>query len=179
MRRYVVLGAVMLSVATASPAAQFSSGAVTPRPMYADDQDLLIRLIIVARSQVELGSMALQRATRPDITAFARLMLTDFTRVDTDLTAIASEMNVGARSIDTEHRTREARLDSLWGREFEREYAEAMFEVNQDLVSMLRIFAIESSKRQADDPLTRWARDMLPKAEQYLEKARQLVQTVR
>ena len=179
MQRYMVLAAVMLAVAAANVSAQYTYGAVTPRPMYSDGHDFLLKLIVVSRSQVELGSMGLQKATRPDVSAFARMMLTDSTRVDTELTALASEMNVGARSIDVEHRTLERRLDNLYGREFEREYIQAMFDVSQDVVAMLRIWTLEASKRAADDPLTRWANDMLPRAEQYLEKVRQLQQTVK
>lgn len=179
MRRYFFIAAIAFVVATSNLSAQYTFGAITPRPMYADSRDLVVRLIIIARSQVELGSMALQKATRPDVTAFARTMLTDYTRADTELTALASEINVGARSIDEEHRRRERRLDLLYGREFEREYVQAMFDVNQDVVSMLRIRSIESAKRAADDPLTRWVTDMLPKAEQYLEKARQLEQDIK
>ena len=181
MRRFLFLaflGAITVAVPATDLSAQYPYIAETPRPMYADSRDFLLRLIVIARSQVELGSMAMQKATRPDVTAFARMMLTDYTRVDTDLTGLAFTMDVGARSTDDEHRLRERRLDALYGREFEREYALAMFVVNQDVVSMLRIWTIEASKRPADDPLRRWASDMLPKAEQYLEKARQLQQVV-
>jgi predicted outer membrane protein len=179
MQRYMVLAAVMLASATTNLSAQYTFGPVLPRPLYSDSHDFLIRLTIVARSQVELGSMALQKATRPDVTAFARMMLTDYTRIDTELSALATDMNIGARSIDDEHRIRERRLDRLYGREFEREYIQAMFIVTQEVVSMLRIWSIETSKRAADDPLARWGNDMLPKAEEYLEKIRQLQQTVR
>ncbi len=179
MQRYLVLAAMMLAAATASVSAQYTYGAVTPRPMYSDGADFLLKLIVVSRSQVELGSMGLQKATRPDVTAFARTMLTDYTHADTELTALATEMNVSARSIDAQHRILERRLDRLYGREFEREYIRAMFDVSQDVVAMLRIWTLEASKRAADDPLTRWANDMLPRAEQYLEKVRQLEQTVR
>jgi predicted outer membrane protein len=123
--------------------------------------------------------MALQKATRPDVTAFARTMLTDYTRADSELAALMADMTVGARSVDDAYHLRERRLDALWGKEFEREYVQAMFEMNQDVVSMLRIWTVEASKREDDDSVTRWAGDMLRRAEQYLEKARQLDQTVR
>jgi predicted outer membrane protein len=183
MRRNFFLGAVAAASITVASrvdvSAQYIYGAVTPRPMYSDTRDFLLKMTLIARSQVELGSMAMQRATRPDVTAFARTMLTDYTKVESELAALMADMSVGARSVDDSYRLRERRLDALWGKEFEREYVQAMFEMNQDVVSMLRIWTVEASKREDDDPVTRWANDMLRRAEQYLEKARQLNQTVR
>jgi putative membrane protein len=175
----VILSTALVVALASSAAAQYTAGAMTPRPLFSSGRDLVTRLTLVARSQVELGSMGLQKATRPDVTAFARQMLTDYTRAETELTALADAMQLDTNVVDARLRGIERRLDGLYGQEFERDYAQAMFDVNQDVVSMLRIWAIEASKRAADDPVTRWVNDMLPKAEQYLERARQLQQTVR
>jgi predicted outer membrane protein len=179
MMRTVILPAALSIAFATSVAAQYPVGAMTPRPLFSGGRDLVTRLTLIARTQVELGSMGLQKATRPDVTAFARQMLTDYTRADTELAALADSMQVDTNVVDARLRGIELRLDGLYGPEFERDYARTMFDMNQEVVSMLRIWTIEAAKRAADDPLTRWVDDMLPKAEQYLERARQLQQAVR
>jgi predicted outer membrane protein len=179
MTRRVILATALVVALATSATAQYTVGAITPRPLFSGGRDLVTRLTLIARTQVELGSMGLQKATRPDVTAFARQMLTDYTRADSELAALADSMQVATNVVDARLRGIERRLDGLYGAEFERDYAQTMFDMNQEVVSMLRIWTIEASKRADDDPLTRWVNDMRPKAEQYLERARQLQQAVR
>lgn len=122
-------------------------------------------------AEVELGRLAEERATNPEVKEFARMMLQDHRKAGTELKQIASKHNVQPDEGEkNEHNDVRERLSKLSGREFDREYLKTMVEDHEEAVN-----EIEKKAEHADNPEVRqWASKTLPTIKQHLERAKQI-----
>ena len=112
---------------------------------------------------------------------------------NTELRSIALQLNVTQPTeLDQKHRDLFDRLSNVGPTEFDREYAKAMIEGHQEVAKLLRsrtgdltggaaagATAVGTSGTGDADPLTRWARQVLPTVEQHLERAEPLQQNIK
>jgi putative membrane protein len=89
-------------------------------------------------AEVELSRMALDRSANRQIKAFAQMLIDDFTAAENTLKSDVSGRGIEwpARLGDA-HRDTASDLEKKHGPEFDRDYAEAMVEVQQDLAAKL------------------------------------------
>lgn len=120
--------------------------------------------------EVELGRLAQQQATSPDVRQFGSMMVEDHTRAGNQLREVAQRANV-----EIEHDTEAARddrekLSKLSGAEFDREYIDMMVKDHQDAVD-----ALKGKAEDAENPgVKQWASATLPRVQHHLELAQQL-----
>jgi putative membrane protein len=143
-------------------------------------------------AEVELGNLAAQRATNPEVKRFAETMVRDHTKAGEELKQIATTHSISmASSIRDEHRELMSRLTPLRGAEFDREYMKAMVEGHEDVVDRLQTRASEDrfgenkgtvrperSDNPAEADLNQWAANTLPVARQHLEEAERISETL-
>jgi putative membrane protein len=156
-------------------------------------RDFISAMTIAGLAEIQLGNLAITRASHPDVKAFGQMMVKDHSLANTELLAIASQLNVPPPTeLDQKHRDLFDRLTNVGPLEFDREYARAMIEGHQEVVKLLRsrtgdpaggvaagATAVGTSGTADADPLTRWARKVLPTVEQHLERAQQLQQNIK
>ena len=156
-------------------------------------RDFIGAMTISGLAEVQLGNLAIARASHPDVKAFGEMMVKDHSLANTELQGIALQLNVPTPTdLDKKHRDVFDRLSNIGPREFDREYTKAMIEGHQDVARLLRsrtgdpaggaaagATAVGTSGTLDADPLTRWARKVLPTVEQHLERAQQLQQNIK
>lgn len=186
---------------TGSPVEQQPASRVSDFPR-GDVRNFIDKMLIAGLAEVQLGDLAVTRASNPDVKAFAEMMVKDHTAANVELQAIASQLQVTPPTdLDNKHRDLLDQLTNVRPSEFDREYAKAMIEDHQDVANQLRIrtgdpvgtprpSGTDSPRPTAgapagtagvadEDPLTRWARKTLPTIEQHLERAQQLQQNIK
>ncbi len=100
-------------------------------------QEFVSEMMAGGAAEVELGKIAAQRATNPDVKAFAQRMVKDHSRASEQLKAVASKHNLQTTATTAKHRDEIDRLSALKGAEFDREYMDAMVEKHEDTIDKL------------------------------------------
>jgi putative membrane protein len=125
--------------------------------------------------EVQLGRIAQERATNPQVKEFAQTMVRDHQAAGDELKQIATRGNVQLNNEDETEEIKDARekFTKLSGNEFDREYIQTMIDEHQEVAKEL------DGKSQSDNAEVRqWVAKTLPKVQQHLEHARQLQQTI-
>jgi putative membrane protein len=89
-------------------------------------------------AEIELSKMALEKATTPDIKAFAQTMVDDHGAAASKLKSAAAGYPVDwPAQLDEKHNKNASELAKEHGADFDREYLKAMIEGHQDLAAKL------------------------------------------
>ncbi len=126
-------------------------------------------------TEVELGRMAADRASDPQVRDFAQRMVDDHTRANDQLERIARDRGwMLPQAPDPEHRSEMRRMSTLRGRAFDRAYMRAMTSDHDADVAQFRRYV-----RNGNDPqLRRWARRTLPTLEEHRQLAHQTMSSL-
>ena len=122
--------------------------------------------------EIELGQLASERATLPEVKEFGATMVKDHTKAGTELKQLAARENVELEADDAREDARDAveRLSKLEGREFDREYIDMMVKDHKDAVD-----ALQDQADNADHAsVKQWAAATLPRIKHHLEAAEKL-----
>lgn len=189
LRRISTAAAMALAMAGATNlhGASLQAGNTNPTPRRPSDtatqstpidsREFVDKMTVAGLAEVELGKMASERATNPDVKAFAQMMVRDHSRADQSLSRVASQLNIQPPTqVDQEHRDLMDRLSKLQGAEFDREYMAAMVKGHQQVLEELRSFTAARPTGTAggrnEQALRQWATKTLPTVQQHLERAR-------
>ena len=89
----------------------------------ADDKKFLRDAAVGGLVEVELGKLAMQKASSDTVKQFAQKMVDDHTKASEELKQVASKANISVSdSLDSKHQSRIDKLSKLSGLEFERAY---------------------------------------------------------
>lgn len=128
------------------------------------------------QAEVQLGQLAMQRSTNPQVKAFAERMVADHQRAGEELRTLAQAHNV-ALSADAQrdHQKHAERLTRADRGDFDRAYMDMMVKDHDDTVGKFR-----KASKSADDPqIKAFATRQLPTLEEHLKMARSLRDTVK
>lgn len=104
----------------------------------AADRDFVEDALHSGMMEVELGKMAQNQASTPDVKQFGAMMERDHSKAGEELKRIAGQHGItAATSLEDKHRDMRDRLSKLTGAEFDREYMKAMVDSHEDMVDML------------------------------------------
>jgi|tagenome__1003787_1003787.scaffolds.fasta_scaffold20366243_1 putative membrane protein len=104
-----------------------------------DAKEFVKHMAIAGMTEVQLGQMAAARATNPEVKAFGEMMVKDHTQANSELTALAAQLNVPPPTeLDRKHQDVANRLSKLQGAEFDREYLKVMVQSHQDVAKELQ-----------------------------------------
>ena len=140
----------------------------------AADRRFLQDAAAAGRAEVEIGQLAVKKATDARVRDFARHMAEDHAATNKELMQLAKRQGV---SLSTEmaprHRALLDRLAGLEGADFDREYMNAMVDDHRDVVG-----AFEREARAGRDPEVKaFAERTLPTLQHHLELARATADT--
>jgi len=138
------------------------------------DRSFLTKAAEGGMAEVELGRLASQRASDPQVKQFAQRMVTDHTKANDQLKQIASGKNVQLPAdIPASARRERDRLSKLSGAQFDREYMSHMTSDHKKDTSLFR-----SAAKSAKDPdIRQFATSTLPTLEEHLQVAQSLAKT--
>jgi putative membrane protein len=171
MKRMRLAGTMVLAMAltTALASAQSEKPGRMPDQRFANDA------AHGGMAEIEFSKLAAERASSPEVKAFAQKMVDDHSKANDELKAIAQGKNMTLpANLSVKDKATRDRLATLSGGPFDRAYMQTMVD---DHVAAVALFAREG--RTGKDPdFKRFATNTAPKLEEHLEMARSTDQTV-
>jgi len=162
---------VLLGVCMAAPAfAQMQKGA--PPPAAATTTTALSHFAREAASggmsEVELGRLAVERATNSSVKAFGQRMVDDHSKANVELQQIASQAGIALPGqIDAKEKQTYAKLAALSGAAFDRAYIDDMVKDHKADIAAFE----KASRASGDSPIKKFATDKLPTLREHLKMA--------
>jgi putative membrane protein len=137
------------------------------------DQQFLRRAASDGLAEVQLGQMAAERASNPEVQHFGQRMVADHTKANQELMALAQSKNLSTpKDIDKKHQKTAEALGKKRGTSFDRDY---MRDMVKDHEKAVQLFTTEANEgRDAD--IKAFASKTLPTLQEHLQMARQLTQ---
>jgi putative membrane protein len=121
-------------------------------------------------TEVELGKLAQNKSSNPDIKQFASTMITDHTKANTELQAIASAKGLGMPTgLDADHAAMVKSLSNKTGRDFDSAYAKHMVADHDQAVALFK-----TEINDTDPEMAGFAQKTLPVLQQHQQMAQRL-----
>jgi putative membrane protein len=137
------------------------------------DQQFLQQAASDGLAEVQMGKMASERATNPEVQRFGQRMVTDHTKANQELMALAQTKNISVpKDVGKHHQETAEKLAKMQGPSFDREYMQHMVTDHEKAVQLFSTAARESQ----DGDIKAFAGKTLPDLQDHLRLARQLTQ---
>ncbi|MGE5682850.1 MAG: DUF4142 domain-containing protein, partial [Bacillota bacterium] len=119
--------------------------------------------------EVQLGNLAIQKASSQSVKDFARMMVDDHSKANDELKDLATTDNITIpSSVSEDHQDDITKLSKLSGTEFDKEYMDLMVKDHQKDVDKFE----DASKNVSDPALKSWIDKTLPTLRHHLDMAK-------
>ena len=140
-------------------------------PSKADDKKFVKEAALGGMTEVELGKLAAQKASRDDVKQFGQKMVDDHTKANDQLKQIASKENMSVPdALDSKHQSRIDKLSKLSGADFDKAYIKDQLKDHQ---TDMKEFSAEAQSGM-DPNVKTFASSTLPTLQEHLEMAKNL-----
>jgi putative membrane protein len=147
-----------------------SSNANVPRA----DRSFITKAAQGGLAEVQLGQLAAQKATDPQVKQFAQRMVEDHSKANDKLKQVASSKNVTLPGdLPSDAKREEDKLNKLSGAQFDKEYMNHMLSDHKKDVNLFR----SESKSAKDPDVKQFASETLPTLEQHLQMAQSIAKS--
>jgi putative membrane protein len=134
-----------------------------------EDKEFVTKAGMGGLAEVQMGNLALQKASNADVKAFAQRMVTDHSKANAELAEFATAKGLAlATELDADHKAAADHLSSLSGADFDKAYMQHMVEDHEKDVAEFD----KASTSAADTDLKAWAGKTLPTLKEHLEQAK-------
>jgi putative membrane protein len=117
-------------------------------------------------AEVALGKLAQTKATNPQVKSFADMMVTDHSKVNDELAAIAKAKNITLPAApDADHQKKLDDLSKLSGKDFDKAYVDAMVDGHKKTLDLMNMAA----KDCKDSELKAFAAKTAPVVQTHLD----------
>jgi putative membrane protein len=146
------------------------------------DLDFVRKHVAMGEHEIELGRLAQQKGTHPEVKRFGEMMVKDHQMAGQELKQILNQTAAGttgetARTNEADaddHREKLEEMRKLSGKEFDQKYIDQMVDDHQKAVDDL-----EGKAENANNAAVKqWASKTLPKVQQHLERAKTIQETL-
>jgi len=157
--------------ATTTGATGGTSSALAP-----DDKEFMSKAGMGGLAEVQMGNLALSKATSADVKAFGQRMVTDHSKANEELQQLATAKGVALPTeLAGEEQATMNRLSSLSGAEFDKAYMKDMVEDHEkDVAEFDKV-----STTGQDSDLKAWAAKTLPTLKEHLQHAKSVSSKLR
>jgi putative membrane protein len=140
----------------------------------ASDQKIIKTLAADNRQEVQMGELATRKAQQADVKAFAEKMVTDHTRLNESLTALAKRWNIDTtKAEESKSASQFDNLDNQSGKNFDESYVKDMV---KDHKKAVETYEADIKNAQNAD-LKSYLQDGLSTIKEHLQKAEHLEST--
>jgi len=116
-------------------------------------------------AEVELGKMALEKSSNPQVKEFATMMVKDHGMANTELMAIAKQKNITLpTTVDDEHKKKMEDLSKKSGADFDKAYVDAMVGGHKSTLKLME----DESRDGKDADLKSFATKTAPVVQSHL-----------
>lgn len=173
-----------------NPSAIGTSGDADRNSPSDDDRDFVSKISMGNAAEIELGKMASEKGLSQDVKQFGQMMVQDHTKAGASLKQAVGPFSLATpETIDQEHRDLMATLGKLNGREFDREFIDAMVDGHEHVKDTLETRVdghgvlgrdkdtapvAEHSDNAATMSVNAWAAATLPTVNHHFEMAKQI-----
>ncbi len=159
----------------ASSGASSMAGQKTADMLKPADKTFATKVAQDGMAEIELGKLAEQKGSHPQVKSFGERMQTDHAKANDELKTLASEKGVTLpASPNQQQEALKTKLDKLDGAAFDRAYADAMVQDHQKAVSEFE----KESKSASDADVKAFAAKTLPTLREHLRLAREMKSAV-
>ena len=152
-----------------SPAGQASPP--PPANVTPGDREFAETAARIGMAEVQLATNVSNRATSPDVRAFAQKMIEDHNRSNQELTTIAAQKGIDPPSdLDPKHKALDEELARLTGAALDKRYMEAMVKDHVEAATVCE----RASQQLSDADLKAWAAKTLPVLHQHHHQAEEI-----
>lgn len=152
---------------TAKSAAQAQSSAT----LSTTDATFINTVAMAGNAEVTFGQLAASKATRGDVRQFANRMVTDHTKGNQQLMALAQQKDITpSQGMDTMHQTLYEQLQAMSGSDFDNAYMKSQVQDHEMVVETFQTEADSGS----DADVKGFAQQNLPTMQQHLQMARSI-----
>lgn len=138
------------------------------------DQQFVMEAAEGGMLEVKLGELASRKGASQDVKAFGKTMVTDHTKVNEELKALAQKKQITIpTAIGAKKQQKYDSLAALSGEQFDMLYMNMMIASHEQTIGL---FQTESNKGQ-DADLKKWADSKVPALKHHLEMAKKLFRT--
>jgi len=122
-------------------------------------------------AEVALGKLAQTKATNPQVKSFADMMVTDHSKVNDELAAIAKAKNITLPAApDADHQKKLDDLSKLSGKDFDKAYVDAMVDGHKKTLDLMNMAA----KDCKDSELKAFAVKTAPVVQTHLDAIKKI-----
>jgi len=140
------------------------------------DRKFIMKAAEGGMAEVELGQLASQRASDPQVKQFAERMVADHSKANDQLKQIASGKNVTLPTdVPAAEKREHDRLAKLSGAQFDREYMSHMTSDHKKDTSLFR----STAKSAKDSDVKQFASTTLPTLEEHLQMAQSIAKSTK
>jgi putative membrane protein len=145
--------------------AQGTSGRLAPA-----DHSFVNEAAVGSMAEVELGNLAKEKASNPDVKQFGERMVTDHGKANDELKSLAQQKNVTLPTeLDAKHKAKRDQLAKLSGEAFDKAYMREMVaDHNHDVAAFKR-----ESTSGKDPEIKEWAGKTLPTLQEHQTLAKE------
>jgi putative membrane protein len=157
------------------PASEAGNTGKSSAGMAANDTTFLKRAASGGMAEVELGQLAVQKASSAVVKQFGQRMMDDHTKANQQLKKIAAQERVTLPSgMNATDKALKSSLESLSGEDFDREYMKDMVKDHSHDVA-----EFEQQSKSAHDPAVKnFAAQALPTLRDHLQEAQRIASTI-
>jgi len=120
---------------------------------------------------VKIADLGVKKAVRPDVKAFASMIVNDHTTANAELTKLAATKGVELSAvIDPKHAETFQKLEQYSGPDFDKEFLDVAVSGHKKCVSSFE----DAAKDSQDSEVKMWAVKMLPALKAHLAQAQEL-----
>jgi len=162
-----------MSVIIAAMAVGFTARAQqgTQQKLSKSDRDFVMHAARGGLAEVQMGNLASQKASDPEVKQFGERMVTDHTKANDDLKTMASQKNISLpTALDKKDQRAYDKLNGLSGSAFDKAYMDDMLKDHQHDVGQ---FA-RASKTAKDGDVRTFATNTLPTIQDHLKMATEI-----
>jgi putative membrane protein len=134
----------------------------------ASDKQFIQKAATGGMAEVELGKLAQEKASSPEVKAFGQMMVDDHSKANDELKTLASEKGITLPTdAGAAHKAKISKLEGLSGEQFDRAYMQEMLKDHKKDVADFK----RTAKSSKDQDLKDWAAKKVPTLEQHLQHA--------
>ncbi|HEY0141579.1 MAG TPA: DUF4142 domain-containing protein [Thermoanaerobaculia bacterium] len=161
------------TTATAYDTAATTTGSTggTLSNMSPEDKEFVIKAGQGGLAEVQMGNLALEKASHADVKAFAQRMVTDHGTANTELQQLAINKGLSLPTeLDAHHKSGLDHLNGLSATEFDKAYMQHMVDDHTKTVADFE----KASQSASDSDVKGWAAKTLPTLQDHLRQAKEV-----
>jgi putative membrane protein len=134
-----------------------------------DDSEFMVKAASGGMMEVELGQLAAAKSTNPRVKSFGSMMVSDHTKANDELKALAAQKNITLpATIGEDHQKHVNDLKEKNGKDFDKAYMDMMVDDHKEDVDHFD----EAAKDAKDGDVKSWASKTLPVLRMHLDSAK-------